>query len=300
MTGGWVAAGITAAALFGVRLAVTQGHEIALRRHRPRGPDGIVRGGEPIRLVGAADAAVLVLHGFGDTPQSVAPVARALHAAGWTVEAPLLAGHGRTLAAMAAHDEHEWLASARAAYDALRRVHGRVSLVGQSMGGALAVQLAATTAPPALVLLAPYLDMPVDLRRTTGRLAWLAPIIPYWRARGKARSIHDPAALAAARAQWSTSVRALQALERASDAATAALPQLTTPTLLLQSREDHRIPPDVAQRAFDRIGSAEKSLRWFTGRGHVLAVDHGHAEIAEAAVQWIAQHGGAPAELRYG
>jgi carboxylesterase len=160
------------------------------------------------------------------------------------------------------------------------------------MGGALAVQLAVEQPPPALVLLAPYLSMPRSIRRVAGLLRWIAPVVPYWRSRTPSRSIHDPAALARALAHPSTSAQALSELERVSDAAFRALPRLTAPTLVLQSREDNRIPPDAAERAFAAIGSQQRELRWFTGRGHVLAVDHDHETIALMTVEWLVQEGG--------
>ena len=61
------------------------------------GPNGIVMGAEPETLIGSRTHAVLVVHGFGDTPQSVRELAHSLHARGFTVEVPLLPGHGRTL-----------------------------------------------------------------------------------------------------------------------------------------------------------------------------------------------------------
>ncbi|MCU0633458.1 MAG: alpha/beta fold hydrolase [Gemmatimonadaceae bacterium] len=285
-----LAAGVGAFAGAMVRLRVSARHERTLRALRPRGPDDVVLGGASIALEGSSTSAALVLHGFGDTPQSVAPVAHALHAAGWTVRAPLLAGHGRSMRAMATHGADDWLASARHAYAALRATHAQVCVVGQSMGGALAVLLAVETPPPALVLLAPYLSMPLRIRRIARLLRIVAPVVPYWHANSPPRSIHDPAARARALAHPATSATALAELARLSATASARLPAVTAPTLVLQSREDNRIPPDAAQRAFDRLGAREKRLEWFTGRGHVLAVDVGHEEIAARVVTWVEAH----------
>lgn len=274
-----------------LRLGIITRHEALLARLRPRDATGIVRGGDSIACDVSPTHAVLVLHGFGDTPQSVAPVVHALQARGFTVRAPLLAGHGRTLREMAAHGRRDWLHSARTAYAVLRATHPHVAIVGQSMGGALAVHLAVEHPPPALVLLAPYLSMPPGIRRMAGLLRWIAPIVPYWRANSPPRSIHDPKALARALAHPSTSARALVELERVSDAAFRLLPQLTTPTLMLQSREDNRITPDAAERAFAAIGASSRELRWFTGRGHVLAVDHDHETIARMTADWLEEMG---------
>jgi carboxylesterase len=284
----WVAAGaLGVVAGAAVRATVSRYHEQLLLARRPRGPDGIVIGGHAVSLDASDTRAVLVLHGFGDTPQSVAPVAHALHIAGWTVRAPLLAGHGRSMREMATHGAADWLATARDAYAALRRSHTHVALVGQSMGGALAVQLAVEAPPPGVVLLAPYLQMPAPIWRTSHLLQLLAPVVPYWTSRTPPRSIHDPAALARARAHVATSATALAELRRVSDGARAVLPRLASPTLVLQSREDNRIAPTTAAETFARIGAATKRLEWFTGRGHVLAVDYAHDEIAARVIAWL-------------
>src|SRR5579884_3819585 len=85
---------------------------------------------------------VLLIHGFTGSPAEMATLAAALAARGYSVEAPLLAGHGADQETLAATSWRAWVASAEAA---LRELQGRcdaVALVGFSMGGAIALQLA--------------------------------------------------------------------------------------------------------------------------------------------------------------
>jgi carboxylesterase len=97
----------------------------------------------PISIAGDARG-VLCLHGLTGTPFEVRPLAEALGASGYTVEVPLLAGHGATLRDLAATQWSDWLASAERALDDLhRRIGSRpIFLVGFSMGGLLALRLA--------------------------------------------------------------------------------------------------------------------------------------------------------------
>src|SRR3954471_919887 len=85
-----------------------------------RDKDGIILGAEPISLSGRIDAAVLLVHGAGDTPQSLARLAAALNERGYAIEAPLLPGHGRSLRELAAHSGDEWYAAARSGLISLR------------------------------------------------------------------------------------------------------------------------------------------------------------------------------------
>jgi esterase/lipase len=61
---------------------------------------------------------------------------------------------------------------------------------------------------------------------------------------------------------------------------------------MIQSREDNRIAPADAQRAFDRLGAREKKLIWTTGAGHVITVDYGKERVFELLADWLDQHRG--------
>src|SRR5947209_11197227 len=74
----------------------------------------------PISIAGDGRG-VLCLHGLTGTPFEVRPLAEALGTAGYTVEVPLLAGHGATLRDLAASHWSDWLASAEQALHDLSR-----------------------------------------------------------------------------------------------------------------------------------------------------------------------------------
>lgn len=276
------------------RRASTHAIEDRARELRPLGPSGVVVGAEAICLSGGP-AAVLLLHGAGDTPQSLRYLAEALHARGFTVHAPLLPGHGTTLRDFAHSSAARWLDGASAAYRALRAEHAWVGIVGQSMGGALAVQIAATSPElPALVLIAPYLVMPLGLR-VVGRLAPLWTAVQPYPSATSPGSVLDPAEREKGLGYGYFPPRALRALARAAARAWAALPSVRTPTLVIQSRMDNRISPADAEHAFARLGALEKRLLWVEGAGHVLTVDYGRERLFHVTTEWLRAHGGAPA-----
>ena len=57
----------------------------------------VIKGAEAIDMREEGSHGVLLLHGFGDTPQTLSLYAKHLSKAGFAVFAPLLPGHGRTL-----------------------------------------------------------------------------------------------------------------------------------------------------------------------------------------------------------
>jgi carboxylesterase len=254
----------------------------------PTGPLGIIPGAEALALTApGAPMGVVLLHGFGDTPQTLASLASALRDAGFDIDVPLLPGHGRTLREFASSNGSEWLAAARAAHAAMRARHRRVALVGLSLGGALAATVAADDPElAALVLLAPYVDTPPLLRMLVRAAPAIGVVLPYVGGDGS-QSILDPDARAQALAYGATTPQLVRELVRAADAARASLPRVAAPTLYVQSREDNRLTEAVATRAFASIGAHTKKLELLTGCGHVLTVDYCRERVAKMVHGWL-------------
>ncbi|HEY2897500.1 MAG TPA: alpha/beta fold hydrolase [Gemmatimonadaceae bacterium] len=253
------------------------------------GTHGIIPGAEAIALAKpGARMGVVLLHGFGDTPQTLASLAQKLSADGMDVDVPLLPGHGRTLKEFASSNGSEWLDAARAAHASMRARHTRVALVGLSLGGALAASVAADDPElAALVLLAPYIDTPPLYRVLVRAAPAISMVFPYVGGEA-ARSILDPAARAEALAYGATTPQLVRELVRLADAARASLGRIAAPTLYVQSREDNRISEDVARRAFALLGARTKKLEMLSGCGHVLTVDFCRERVAALVREWLA------------
>ncbi|MBO9341627.1 MAG: alpha/beta fold hydrolase, partial [Roseiflexus sp.] len=102
---------------------------------------------------------VLLIHGFGGDPAEVLPLAAALIQDGYSVYAPLLPGHGTLPDAMAGVQWQQWAEAAAHGFAALRQRCDNVVIVGFSMGGLLALILAAHLPVARLAVLAPALRL---------------------------------------------------------------------------------------------------------------------------------------------
>jgi carboxylesterase len=288
-----------AIAVFRRRRTSLVGRHVAARL--APGGDGVVPGGASIAHDRSATHAVLLLHGFGDTPQSLAGLAAQLaDAHGWTVRVPLLPGHGRTLAAFATSGADAWLAAARAAHDALRATHAEVALVGLSMGGALATVEAARLgdACPALVLLAPYLTPTAVARRVAATAPLAQAVVPWFApATDQSLSIGDPEALAQNLGYGTSSPRLVRELVRVADRARAAAPAVRAPVRIVHGRRDYRVPAALAATHPALFAAAAAvELHWIDDTGHVLTVDRQRARVWALVGEWLAAHvpGGRP------
>src|SRR5262249_48531188 len=154
-------------------------------------------------------------------------------------------------------------------------------VVGLSMGGALAVQLAGEFPElPALGLAAPYLEMPLRIERAA-KIAWLwGPLVPIIDST-EGQSIFDPEERPRNLAYGIFTAAALRALYESVRRAAVGSPKGKAPTIVVQSREDNRISVRAAERAFARLGAKEKRLEWISGASHVITVDFGREHVFE-------------------
>lgn len=126
---------------------------------------------EPFELPGTNGETIVVIHGFTGCPAHWRLVAPTLAQAGYTVVAPLLAGHGTRPEDLAGIDADDWLASV---IDAALTAPGPVHLAGLSLGGLLAV----LAARPVDATTITTINAPVRLQ---DRRAVLLPLIAKFR-----------------------------------------------------------------------------------------------------------------------
>jgi carboxylesterase len=251
----------------------------------------VLKGAETIDLREEGSRGVLLLHGFGDTPQTLSLLARRLHKSGYSVLAPLLPGHGRTMNAFRNSTADKWIEAASEALAAMQRRNPETSVVGLSMGGALAVMLAASTSEvPALILIAPYLGMPLQLRIAAATHRLWGRFAGEFNSRNP-RSIRDPIERERNLAYGAVTAGALSELWKVVRRARKALPGVRSPTLIIQSRDDPRISPSVAESALSRLGASEKRLVWTEGAGHIITVDYGRERVFTETERWLDAHG---------
>lgn len=68
------------------------------------------------------------------------------------------------------------------------------------------------------------------------------------------------------------------------------LPSITTPALILQSTEDHVVPPENGPHILEKLGGEDKELVWLENSYHVATLDNDADLIAERTARFIRDH----------
>lgn len=237
----------------------------------------IIEGAEPVSIAGD-DRGVLVVHGYTSDPRSMRPVADALGAAGFTVELPLLPGHGTVVDDLIPTGFLDWVEVAEAAYADLAGRCRSVVVVGLSMGGAITAWLASEHPEVAGIACLNAIVTPPDGMRPALEelLASGMEVIP-----GIGSDIAKPGVTESAYAD--TPLRPMLSLFDAADEFAVRLGRIACPVLIVTSPQDHVVDPtnsDVLAGAVagpvERITAADSY--------HVVTLDHDAPAVIDAVV----------------
>lgn len=252
--------------------------------------DEIIPGAQSIDLEGTRNDGILLFHGFGDSPHSLRYLASHLNKAGYSVRAPLLPGHGRSVEDFDVSTSEDWIRFGASELAGMRERCDRVAVGGLSMGGAIAAVTAAGDRDiPALILVAPYLGMPPILRAAAAAAPILRLFIKQMGSQSPL-SVRDPVERARGIGYGVSTPNSVRQLWRMTRKARACLPDISAPSLIIQSREDNRIKQSIAERSLVELGSAEKKLVLTRGAGHVITVDYGRDRVFTEVQDWLDTH----------
>lgn len=223
----------------------------------------------------------LVIHGFTGSPQGMRGLAEAFASAGFTVELPRLPGHGTTVEEMATTGWSDWSAAVREAYLDLAGRCERVVAAGLSMGGTLAAWLGAHHPELAgLVLVNAAAGMADDELRKglEDLLSQGIELIP-----GVAGDIADPGSKELGYDQ--VPVRSLLSLSEAMLDLEARLADIRCPVLILNSPQDHVVPPHASDRLAASVSGPVERVT-LERSYHVATLDYDRDLIERAAVDF--------------
>lgn len=231
----------------------------------------------------------LVLHGFTGTPVSMRPLAEALADAGFAVEMPRLPGHGTAVEDLAETGWDDWLTEAERCLEALqaRTPNGKVVVAGLSMGGALTTALAQGHPELAGIVLinAPVAPPPELAASLEELMAGGMEVID-----SIGGDIADPDADEAS--YDATPLRPLITMLMAGEDVRSRLSEITQPTLIITSRQDHVVNPEDSDILAEHIAGPVERV-WLEKSFHVATLDYDKAEVEHRTVEFTRRVTGA-------
>ncbi|MEU1790861.1 alpha/beta fold hydrolase [Streptomyces sparsogenes] len=228
----------------------------------------LLPGAQPFRHDGG-EIGVLVCHGFTGSPQSVRPWAEHLARQGLSVSLPLLPGHGTRWQDLAITSREDWYAEVDRELRGLAERCRRVFVCGLSMGGALALRLAARHGArvSGLALVNPAHGMH---ERAAAALPVLRHLVPS--AKGIVSDIAKPGVRETGYDR--VPLHGAYQLRRLLREVDAELPRVTQPLLLMHSAVDHVVPPVDSARILSRVSSRDVTELVLERSYHVATLDH--------------------------
>ena len=232
------------------------------------------------KLDGCGDAVVICLHGFTGMPYEVEPALRAIANIGLPAVAPLLPGHGYR---GRSEQEHQFaritlsgmLEAARQEIARAREQYRWVGMFGFSMGGAIALTMAAEGLLDVCAVAAPALRLPRKASILIPLLSW-----PSFTVEAPSQ---EPFYVPTYDFHHSWALRTLWQISRY---ARQRLPRIHCPVMGVHSRNDTTVPPVVLGLMQNRIPVPVETA-WFDDCGHCMLLDVSGPVVAETVAQFF-------------
>jgi carboxylesterase len=268
---------------------------LAQEKSLPRDPEtGILTGGNPFFLEGKDhEKAALLIHGFADTPYDMRPVGEYLSANGIACYSPLLAGHGTSAKDMAETRWPDWVASAEDAYLELSSQYNKVYLVGFSMGGDIAIHLAAKYDTAGIVLLAPsiFIIGRQRLINTETAIERLSPfLMTDYIINDERDAAFDMQAIKGRAVYKLFPLTSLRSLVEFMKLTRSELPRVDEPVMVIQSLNDDTVDISGPDYVLNHVSSASKELVWVGRAKHLLTLDTDKDKVQRQTLEFIRNH----------
>jgi carboxylesterase len=212
---------------------------------------------------------VLLLHGYTSSLRAVDGLVPRLEHAGIPYRMPTLRGHGTSFEDLRGVTAADWYADAEAALLDLAPHVDQVAIVGLSMGGLVALDLAAhhPESIAAVVTVAAALRFRDPLARFSPVMAKMVPTWP------SPNSFNDPTLKSRCENYPRFTTDSFASLYAYSREIEARLPEVRRPVCILQSKRDQIVAPVAANVIYERVASEHREIHWFEHSGHEMLQD---------------------------
>ncbi|MFP4521353.1 MAG: alpha/beta hydrolase [Fibrobacterota bacterium] len=255
----------------------------------PRNPQtGIIKGAEPYFHAGN-DTAVLLLHGFTGSPANIMPLCSAFSERGFTVDAPLLPGHGRYPNNLDTVKAEDYLNFAERRLKHLRKNKNFVIVCGFSLGGSISAGIAQRGAKVnRLVLIAPYFRIRYHWFYFLSPEKWTlfaSRFVQHIR-KTEPGKVNKESAYSKIRGYWYFSVSSVIETIELNRIVMEKAPKVKCPLFIIHSENDDVTSPSASRKFLRQTSSHEKKYREFQKSNHIILLDHESDQAIEEILEW--------------
>lgn len=219
----------------------------------------------------------LLIHGYTGGPFEVEPLADCLKKEGFITLCPTLHGHGGIRKNLRYSSYKKWLDSADQAYKELSKHCDEITVVGFSMGGLLAFQLAHKYKPKCIVSMSTPIYC-IDFKNLKDDLLLSIRTSNHQRLKEYFFSCFTPMVA-------NLNFRILLHHSK------RLLPELNLPVMVVQGTKDAVVRAESARFIYHRIPSPQKSLCFYEKSNHLLHYSCEKDRIYDNIINFIKLHG---------
>ena len=244
----------------------------------------ILKGAEPFFLPGGAHG-VLLIHGLTGSPAEMVLLGEFLHERGFSVLGVRLAGHGTTPEDLARTKKADWMNSVLDGYELLHGFCEKISVVGLSMGGLLAMLLSTRRPVERIVSCsAPiFVAAEKNLHLLPPRELSEGQYVP--KRKRQLRGIPERCNVYYKKMPLLSVHELLAVIERLKE----ELPEIRRPILIVQGQKDHTVQPQSAEYLFERLGSERPEVFWLPDSGHIVTLDCEHRQLFVKIAEFLSK-----------
>lgn len=231
---------------------------------------------------------ILIIHGYTSTPSSMDFIRDQCIQAGYTVSVPQVAGHNTTIDDFAKTPWQSWCKSIEDAYQTLASKCDHIVVIGQSLGGCLALHLCANHSSIAhAFLLAPAVYPP----RVLSYSFLVKPLLDMLRIKelhsiGGGFKDKDAYEMVYKKTPTSTYAQLLQCMLDCQK----KLTRISVPITSFFSTDDPVLPKKNAEHLINQLPNSNTELIWVHNSKHVLSKDNDRHKIAKTILETLSNN----------